>query len=355
MALSLSRNAKFVVTDGTNTPQEIGILDGFSFSQATSTQNVTLNEAGTAPRRGQTIFNTALDPVDWSLTTYVRPYNHVDGGVTTSTAVEKILWNSLVSGEADTGVTVGLDSGSMLVDFGSSNTNNLLELTGYIVFESGSEEIFQLNNMVVNSASIDFDIDGIAQISWSGFATSVVSTNAATTAYNDLVSAVAGIQPIPSDADFILNRLSTVDISGQGVSGSIALTGGNITIDNGVSYVTPETLGTINSPIGHQTGTRAISGSLSCYLEGTGKDVYDALLADINTGALGDITNEYNIGINIGGGTAPKVSFSIVQAHLELPAIDTADVMGITMNFTGLESAFGTGNNEATIVYTPSQ
>ena len=85
MALSLSRNAKFVVTDGTDT-QEIGILDGFSFSQSTGTQNITLNEAGSAPKRGQQMFNTSLEPVDWSVTTYVRPLN--DG--TTDTAVEKI-------------------------------------------------------------------------------------------------------------------------------------------------------------------------------------------------------------------------------------------------------------------------
>ena len=40
------------------------------------------------------------------------------------------------------------------------------------------------------------------------------------------------------------------------------------------------------------------------------------------------------------------------KAHLELPSLDTADVMGVTINWTALEDGFGTGNDEANIVYT---
>ena len=42
---------------------EIQVLDGFSFSQNTTTETVELNEAGATPNRGQRAFNTALDPV----------------------------------------------------------------------------------------------------------------------------------------------------------------------------------------------------------------------------------------------------------------------------------------------------
>jgi hypothetical protein len=38
------------------------------------------------------------------------------------------------------------------------------------------------------------------------------------------------------------------------------------------------------------------------------------------------------------------------QAHFELPSIDTADVMGVTMNFTALETDFA-GEDELTINY----
>ena len=71
MALSLSRNATVILSyenasstsfdgagrhPGDANTFEIGVLDGFSFTQATGTQNVTLNEAGTSPKRGQNIF-----------------------------------------------------------------------------------------------------------------------------------------------------------------------------------------------------------------------------------------------------------------------------------------------------------
>lgn len=52
---------------------EIQVLDGFSFSQSTANDTVTLKEAGSAPVRGQRSFNTALQPVDFSFSTYVRP------------------------------------------------------------------------------------------------------------------------------------------------------------------------------------------------------------------------------------------------------------------------------------------
>jgi len=351
MALSLSRNAKFVVSDGTNT-QEIGILDGFSFSQSTGTQSVTTNEAGDSPKRGQQVFNTSLEPVDWSFTTYARPLN--DGA--TDTAVEKILWNALVAKTVDEGITEGVSS--MAISFSASNTNQLLELDGFFRF-TDSLDVYHLTKMVVNSASIDFDIDGIAQISWSGFASSVVSGTTATASY-DLLT----VTPIPAAADFILNRISTVGIvsaetvGGLGVTpivtGTLALTGGNITIENGIAYVTPETLGVVNLPVGHQTGSRTVSGNLTCYLDGTGKDVYNAVLEDINSGDP-EVTNSYSITVKIGGTGTPNVYFALGTAHLELPSIDTSDVMGVTLNFTALESVFGTGNDEATITYNPIQ
>ena len=64
-----------------------------------------------------------------------------------------------------------------------------------------------------------------------------------------------------------------------------------------------------------------------------------------------DFTNSFDIDLKIGGASAPNVQFNLNKAHLELPSIDTADVMGATINFTALESTFGTGNNEMEVVY----
>ena len=451
MALSLSRNATLYLStvesswDGAGSSLkdantfEIPILDGFSFSQATGTQNVTLNEAGTTPRRGQKIFNTSLEPVDWSFTTYVRPFKDTADSSKHS-CTEALLWNGLVSNAKSDYAGNGLsnDTTDLSIDFETSEAaNQLLKMYGYFRF-SDSGLTYKLSKMCVTSASIDFDIDGIAQISWSGYASAIeeVGVTYPDTAGTDFVAA-------QTDADFILNRLSTVSLSsdldaatggrvtaigsvtagsgytsvptavftaaptggrtakgtatisvggavtgvtitdggagdttgptiaftgGGGTGASVAactivktavtyafaLTGGNVTIDNGITYVTPEELGKINTPIDHQVGTRAISGSFTAYLDSSStgtKGIYDDMKTDLDSLAP-DATNSFNIDLNIGGTVAgePQVQFSMGQAHFELPTIDTSDVMGVTMNFTALETDFA-GEDELTINY----
>ena len=374
MALSLSRNATLILSYQASTATawdgagrepseantfEIPILDGFSFSQSTGTQNVTLNEAGASPKRGQAMFNTSIEPVDWSFTTYMRP--RIDDLTTDLHGMtEKILWNALVSGvKTDNVGTGGVTStaSTCTVDLEESNKNQLLKLTGWFVFSDSSTN-YRLKNMCVNSASMDFDVDGIAQITWSGYAEAIdsVAAGATPTTGDD---ATDGYALAPATADFILNRLSTVSlvssISGSSKTYTFALTGGNVTIDNGISYVTPESLGRINVPIGHQTGTRAVSGNFTAYLDTAAlstKVMYDDILADINAADPDTITNVFAIALSIGGASAPKVLFTMPKAHLELPSLDTADVMGVTITWTALEDGFGEGNDEATIVYT---
>ena len=397
MALSLSRNATVILSYQASTDTawdglgrepseantfEIPVLDGFSFSQATGTQNVTLNEAGTSPKRGQAIFNTSIEPVDWSFTTYMRPRID-DLGTDLHGMTEKILWNALVaSTKTDNVGSGGITSTATecTVDLEESNKNQLLKLTGWFVFSDSSIN-YRLKNMCVNSASMDFDVDGIAQITWSGYAEAVDSVTGATcsdSAYTTKATCTAasetwtagatpstggdatdGYALAPATADFILNRLSTVvltsSISGSSKNYTFALTGGNVTIDNGITYVTPESLGRINVPIGHQTGTRAVSGNFTAYLDTAAlstKVMYEDILADINAADPDTITNVFTIELKIGGASAPNVIFLMPKAHLELPSLDTADVMGVTITWTALEDGFGSGNDEATIQYT---
>lgn len=106
---NLSRNSRAVFTTNLGTSgtalgqvavtgftignsQELTIQDGFTFSQSTAAEVITVNEAGAAPARGQRSFNTSLEPVDFSFTTYIRPY-------LVSTIVEceeSVLWNALL-------------------------------------------------------------------------------------------------------------------------------------------------------------------------------------------------------------------------------------------------------------------
>ena len=122
--LYFSRDSKVYVripaTSGSETNQtwEIPVLDGFSFSQATNTSEVTLNEmasdnVGTS-KRGRKMFNDSLAPADWSFQTYLRPYRassvsnngRMTGQQNDVHAVEEILWALLVGQVNRTGGTV---------------------------------------------------------------------------------------------------------------------------------------------------------------------------------------------------------------------------------------------------------
>ncbi len=115
MAYNLARNSRVFVTTNldaatgavktagltTANTAEIQVLDGFSFSQGTATTNVEIKEAGTTPIRGQRAFNTALNPVEISFSTYIRP--KIASG--TVTAEEKHLWNALLGSVGIEGTT----------------------------------------------------------------------------------------------------------------------------------------------------------------------------------------------------------------------------------------------------------
>lgn len=152
MALNLVRNSKVYFTTSvvpatgvlnaagltTSNTQEIQVLDGFTFSQNTTADTVTISEAGVDPTRGQRSFNTSLAPVDFSFSTYLRPYNTG----TKITAEESGLWNALLGAEDTTGYTitnvssVSYAASGLLTITGSSmvytdiKVGNIITLTG---------------------------------------------------------------------------------------------------------------------------------------------------------------------------------------------------------------------------------
>ena len=124
MARNLSRNTELYIstlsggidttTASNNTPQnlfEIKVLDGYSFSQDVSNVEIGVNEAGATPARGTQAFNTALNPVDISFSTYVRPYENtidVNGDTAASDdCVERVLWASAMGTTASWATVTG--------------------------------------------------------------------------------------------------------------------------------------------------------------------------------------------------------------------------------------------------------
>lgn len=475
--------------------KEIQVLDGLSFSQNTTAETVTINEAGDTPTRGQRNFNTALEPVELTFSTYLRPF-FGEGGTSASgyqtddfiDAEEDVLWNAFATG--DTGVAVdqtigtaqtigaarpatgtaghaaawrkflgavGVEPYSELT-YAMSGKNQLQKFGVIIVLDSTS---YIIDNCVLDQASIDFGIDAIATIAWTargsviravdlfasegstvtfsgnyltGPAVAVPTTiTAVTAATTDIFtknahglrkgmqvtvdvttgsSAVVGITngtyyvistptantfklsstlngpsvdittagadiEIDFNADaapdvakgknttapFLANKLSVVDVLAEGINGSgsnytLALTGGNITLSNNVTYLTPANLGVVNKPFTYFTGTRAVTGSLNCYLK-TGSMNSGKLLDDLLAASATNVDPAYNLKISIGAANTTgktRVVLHMPATVLTIPTINTEQVVSTTVNFTAQgynsEDEFDIcANNEISIKY----
>lgn len=229
MARSLSRSTRVFVStltkDGFNTGAmtdsntfEIKVLDGYSFSQDVASTEVGVNEAGTDPVRGTLSFNTALNPVDVSFSTYVRPYD--DGG--TGNCVEKILWGSAMGDEAgftaspnvDTSLATYAETATDIeFSLGTSNANELMTVTLFFVLENTTYTVEQFN---VSAGEVDFSIDGIAQINWSGQGSRVNEDDNAHQILKEGGTAVKDTDykgvPATTTTTFLRNKLSTMDL-----------------------------------------------------------------------------------------------------------------------------------------------
>jgi hypothetical protein len=152
----------------------------------------------------------------------------------------------------------------------------------------------------------------------------------------------------PLATKYITNKLSTTsltaNIGGTGTGNTVytvPITGGNITINNNIEFVTPENLGVVNRPIGYFTGTRSISGSLNAYLKTGAANESGKLLADILAGLVSTSETKFKLQIEVGGlSNATRVELLMNAAQLGVPTIDIQDVVStaITFNAQGYSS-----------------
>ena len=394
---------------------EIPILDGFSFSQATNTTEVTLNEAALPSKQGKSrrsrqMFNDSYAPAEWSFSTYMRPFKgagvsgdgdkrwELNAATDAVHSVEEPLWANFVSNPTFTksasstaaawtapDITHASNTLNPIVNGQNSKTINFRASeasalgTFNLYFEMGgadalgsesSPTTYKIADCVVNEVSIDFDIDGIATLNWSGFGRIISQDSTPTTTITEAIEATN---------NFIRNRLTVLNIStgddhllAAGETGDggtddevydIVLTGGNITFTNNITFLMPETLGVVNQAIGHVPGTRSISGSFTAYLNNetsagdeSTAELFERIIEDTDT-----ITNVFNLRFNIGGipklangssytfdGTStaggnyneptddPTVVISMPRCHLEVPTHQIEDIISMEMNFHAL-------------------
>jgi len=304
-----------------------------------------------------------------------------------------------------TSESLNSDATDLDINFFDSNRAALGTFNLYFVFSdrSAGRLLYKLSNAVVNEAAMDFDIDGIATINWSGMAgqikevgTGLGAGQVTASVGHPNPSAIGALWIDTDDSDklyistatadsaaswyanitegstntgnFIRNRLTnltlapetafqsgtTFDRDGDGTANDnyrtsyqVAITGGNVTISNNISYLTPEELGKVNQPIEHVTGTRTVSGSLTCYLASSdaatnkSKNLFQDLVSDVNT-----VINKFAITLQVGGtdATKPRFEISLPTAHFEIPSHSIEDVISLETSFHGLGSSVGEGD-----------
>lgn len=401
MSFNLIRNARMFFTSNVNVntgvvnttgfttsnTKEIQVLDGLSFSQATGSETVTISEAGDTPVRGQRSFNTSLEPVELTFSTYIRPF--FTEGSTSNVAYENddvidaeedVLWNAFAAGYVDgsaeligggsaawvkTVGATGVEPYSTL-SFANSGKNQMQKFGVIIVIDSTS---YVIDNCVLDQATIDFGLDAIATVAWTARGSTLRSVAITATQASPVVFSgaffTAGTNQAKAKvttAPFLANKLSKVEITSNisgtgGTAYTLALTGGSITLANNVTYLTPANLGTVNKPFTYFTGTRAISGSINCYLR-TGATNSAGLLAQMLTDSATDVEPDFQVKLSIGGpdtADTTRVVLTMPACVFTIPAINTEQVVSSTINFTAQGysgSAFAIDQaNEATIKY----
>jgi hypothetical protein len=387
MALNLIRNSRVFFTTNldssnkvastgfTNTNTfEVQVQDGFSFSQNTGTETITLNEAGSAPVRGQRSFNTSLDPVDWSFATYIRP-KFEEGTVINAAAdsddyincEESVLWNAL-AGKTDIGganpgwvATTGLTPVST-VGFANSNVHQLFAFGLIIVFD---DVTYVIDNCAVDSATIDFGLDAIASVQWAGKGTAIRSLAKTTiaSANGAFSGGLTGATAKQKDttARYIANKLSYLSLASLNYGGlsavtyTVPITGGSISINNNITYLTPANLGVVNQPITYFTGTRAISCNVTAYLK-TGTNESSTLLSNILAASATSVDNKFNVTLSLGGQAATtRVDLAMPTAMLTIPTVNSEQVISTAITINPQADNAGTysleNTNELTVKY----
>ena len=288
-------------------------------------------------------------------------------GSTNITAEESVLWNALFTGSGNA------DAWSEGSSYGSANpatTSQAHQLKRFGLIIVMDTSCFVIDDCVLNTATVDFGIDAIASVQWAGQAKAIrsidppLSIGSGTFSYSGTNTTSLALfnsttfKQKTTAASFIANKLSTITltknlgsttgtaptVSANNPAYNVPLTGGNLTISNNISYLTPANLGVVNQPATYFAGTRAISGSLTAYLRsGTGDGSSTAtgtikqtsqLLKDLLSDASTAVSPAFYAKITVGAATGDHVDLEMPGVVLTIPTIATEQVISTTINFT---------------------
>lgn len=396
-------------TDITSTNTwRVEVLAGYAASQSAATQDITSLESGLSPDRSTQRFNTAINPTEWSFQTYLRPTGvrataaGTGADVSASDATyltgnsqplaDWFLWQALMSSTSYAG---GVGASSTLqsawqndgqFDLGvrvagsnvQAHTSNFARATEYNMYIKMDNVVYQVKKATVNEASIDAAIDSIATTSWSGFGTDFVELTG--TDRDEIISVIGGVynngvsvtgtsysvantaapayhsyasydvDGTTSTSAFIQNRLSSIEVTHTPAGNSadtytFPVTGLGFTYSNALTYLTPEELAALNSPIGQFTGSRTITGNFTAYLR-AGTDESAQFLRNIVNDTRTSIAQASTANLKIGGASAPSVAIYMPAVQFNFPTHTVEDIIGISVEFLAQEptASKGTGS-----------
>ena len=216
----------------------------------------------------------------------------------------------------------------------AADTNNFIRnrLTDLVVTNDVVTDT--VNGAVSSSTSVTLD-NGSALIKV-GQVVSGTGVTAGTT-----VAAISGTTLTLSAAMSIADG-ATLTFSNVGMTDTytLTLTGGNITISNNMTFLTPETLGIVNQPLGHVTGTRSVTGNFTCYLNTPSSGASSADLFEDIIESTEVITNSFDLTFTIGGtGNTPRVVANLNNCHLEVPTHSIDDIVSLETTFHALPTS----------------
>ena len=393
-------------TTGAATVQGIVANACFTYNGATATGTGTVIPAGIADTAAN---HHAVEEVLWAnfvgLGTYTRS-TYSFANITANTT------SSTVAFTGGTNITLG--------------TFNLYFVMGAALdadyrYDNPSATdilVYKITDCVVDQATLNFDVDGIAMVEWSGMGSTLakVANFDAHSAITDgvnatsnfirnkltalqiyagpawttteftafpgtavtVTAAAAGSNGLITGNRYRINTAGTTNWTGIGAAAAtvgtvftyngttttgsggivdtggytITLTGGSSSFSNNVNFLTPEVLGIVNTPIGHVAGNKNISGNFTAYIDETAAIDTSAEFIDRMLRNTSKTSNQFRLIFTIGGtGNTPRMELVLPTAHLEIPVVQTDDIIALDVAFHGLPSSISS-SDEATLTYT---
>ena len=256
---------------------------------------------------------------------------------------------------------------------------------------------YQIKNATVNEAAVDAAIDGIAATTWTGNGTSLIEltsdvsapaahardravlvfggilangtsvsgngvANVTVAAHGAINSSAPNhgkitfakwdkhiVNTTETTASFIKNRLSGIDLQYVANTFSFPVTAMSFNYNNGITYLTPEELASLNTPIGQFTGSKTITGSVSAYLRAgstTDKNASARFLSGLLKDTRTSVASVSSANLIVGGNTAPYVAFDMPAVQFNFPTNTIEDVIGITAEFLAQETTGNKGQGD---------